>query len=173
MGEAGVCVEQLVIVAIVDGVADATVAHLPGRKLGPDESPYRLVAACGQAGVVYARAGAFANIEICSLCERRLAGCGRYASLDSYNDGCRCRDCKLAMARYRRLLYVRNIRSAHRVCRCGGVKAPSAKMCRRCYTETKAACGTNSMYARGCRCDDCRAAHQVYMRAWHQRRKAA
>lgn len=175
MNEDGVGGDQLIVVPIIDGIADTRVVHLPWRDVDVDESPYEMRAACGVRGVVYARGPIFSRSSECGFCVKMAAGCGRYASLDRYNDGCRCDDCKTLNARYRRALYRQQTRRKGRTCGCGGLKSPSAKTCMGCYMKNRAGCGTTSMYARGCRCDLCREAHRVYMREYMRRtyRRAA
>jgi hypothetical protein len=73
--------EDLVIVEIVDGVANTTLVHLPATRCSKggfrfdsyDFPPTRWPAACGVgSGSVYVRAGEFAESAICPDCEAKV-----------------------------------------------------------------------------------------------------
>lgn len=167
--------ETLIVVPLIDGVAQRDLAHLPATPIG-DSIPYRAAAKCGANGVVYAKGGLFTDIRECPECQvaaRSEAGCGFYASVNRYNEGCRCGDCKRVLRKYRKERYLLRV-SVNRVCPvCGGRKAEQSVMCRPCKIEKQASeHGTNSKYARGCRCDLCCNAHREYQRHYRQRRKS-
>lgn len=75
--------DDLIVLQIVDGLADTTVAHIPMQYRGMvegkggchirfdayDEPPTRWKGECGVDGWVYNRGGSLANIEICGACE--------------------------------------------------------------------------------------------------------
>lgn len=124
-------------------------------------------------------------------------------SASRYKKGCRCAECREAAricqlayrARERAensIHYQRDLAASRRakeaqrgVCeRCGAPTAwqggrgrpKSARFCRDCFVLVKAwQHGTNSGYTKGCRCDECKAAHASYQRDYMRdyRRTAA
>lgn len=67
--------DELVILALVDGTIDATVAHLPVDTRGGTYwndfkwPPAQWAGRCGAEGWTYNRAGVLEDIEICGACE--------------------------------------------------------------------------------------------------------
>lgn len=73
-------VEELIVVEIINGIADTSLVHRPARNSGPgrggsrfdqfDFAPSRWPSACRRlaSGSVYARAGEFADAPVCPEC---------------------------------------------------------------------------------------------------------
>lgn len=163
------------IAQVVDGVADGAVIHQPAAEITSGWTPYSAVSRCGLEGVVYVKAGLFAAAAECIECAvaEEKTRCGKYGSVNRYNEGCRCADCRRANKTYKQRKY-RERRTPPRICPiCEGLKSPEATMCMGCRRE-RAACahGSDSLYARGCRCDLCIHAHAEYQRKYRARQKA-
>jgi len=72
MPESAVFAEELVVVEIVDGLADTKVVHLPvypRRFKALDFPPTSWVSMCGVAGWVYVHAGELGDVPVCPLCQ--------------------------------------------------------------------------------------------------------
>lgn len=78
--------DDLIVLQIVDGLADTTIAHRPMRQREMvegrggrrhwdtyDEPPTRWKSECGVDGWVYNRGGSLADIQICGACEEAAA----------------------------------------------------------------------------------------------------
>ena len=65
-------IEELVVVEIVDHLADTTVVHLPvypRRFRALDFPPATWTGKCGVAGYVYVHAGELEDAPVCPLCQ--------------------------------------------------------------------------------------------------------